>query len=410
MIWGEWSHALFLTAVLLAGCAHQDPTPLHSPSTGPAVAPLAFGEPRSVITGCCRYEPTVAVDGAGRIFVTVGSTAVTSGSADTAVSADEGATWKLVQAPPLPDGAPAFDRQGDGVVQASPSGRMYFSALTFSGAGGADGVQVAWTDDGGSTWTNGAYQNLGQSVVDPDRQWLAFGPGNTVYATYQQPCHQACLPLHAGRWIAHSDDGGSHWSPWSQSGPAGAASPSQVGAPVVDPTGRLLVAACTAGTVAVYSSTDKGVTWTTKGASSLACTTGGGLDLLGAMLVRSWRDSSAKATFIASSGDEGQAWGLAQRWGNDSVAGWWTNVRQTNLTLAYFHTDGDSVSLHVAKGGLNGVSMDAVVTSGLRAPPGSSSRNNANTDFATLATLPSGKLVTAWTDVNTVFVAVSNAQ
>src|SRR5207247_951748 len=91
---------------------------------------LRFRPAVVAIEGCAIncYEPSVAADARGHIFVATGDEDVL------AVSSDGGRHFTSVPLPPLLGTLPSFGAgHGDGIVQVDPSGRLVYSALTLSG-------------------------------------------------------------------------------------------------------------------------------------------------------------------------------------------------------------------------------------------------------------------------------------
>jgi hypothetical protein len=293
----------------------------------------------------------------------------------------------------------------DIVLQSAPTGRVYYSALVVRGTGAAsaiEGLYVAWTDDAGARWIGGQYQapvqSPGAMVISPDRQWLAFGPGSTVYMTYNQ--------IPSGIWIARSDDAGSTWAGWTRAaaieqrtGGVG-----QSGPPIVDAQGRVFVPACegNSGAMDVFRSDDKGATWAKAGASPFAsCSWFPMLARDGDELVAASWTQEGVAT--ATSSDGGKTWSKPVAWSGASSAAPWPIPTNGTIALAYYADDSGSSSLHVARGTAAGPVSDVRVIAGIKG----SSRTSANTDYASLARLPDGRLAVVWTDLKTVSAAVS---
>jgi hypothetical protein len=255
---------LMLTVLLVAGCATK-PVPSLAPAT--AVPPTwSFGAPVAALAKCTYancYEPTIAADPQGRLFVADGSTS------SVAVSMDDGATWTQRDPPPLPQGLQGV--QSDVILQAARTGRLYYSALVVAHPAGLagpllEGIQVAWSDDGAATWAGNVPVGPASGtvqVVAPDRQWLGFAPDGTMYLTYNQ--------IPTGIWLAKSADQGATWSGWTRAasteGRGGGIG--QSGPPVVDSKGHVFVPACNGagaagesnGGTLVFRSDDQGATF-----------------------------------------------------------------------------------------------------------------------------------------------------
>lgn len=169
---------------VLAGCTGQAPAEGTSAPPGdtasvPATVQLDLECPSSC------YEPTVAVDGKGRVAVTVAN----QGSLAVATPGEPG--WSMQPVPPLPaDAPPIFVARGDGTLSVDPQGRLWYLSLVLTGSAGSLlflGVQVARTEDGGKSWPVNTYIGLSAGSQElfsqAERPWLAFGPG-VVYLAY----------------------------------------------------------------------------------------------------------------------------------------------------------------------------------------------------------------------------------
>lgn len=193
--------ALVPLLLLAAGCVEDAPS---SDAAPPAAAPPATPtwsdpvralEAAAGVAGCC-FEPTVATDSKGRIYV------AQTAASGFAVS-DDGATFTPLQAPPPVAGG------GDFMVHVDDEDRVFVSSLV------AGGIAVARSDDGGATWPVRTVLPVPADAPSngADRQWLAFGPGaDEVHVTYQENCHVGFLPpacsTDRGSLIARSTDGG----------------------------------------------------------------------------------------------------------------------------------------------------------------------------------------------------------
>lgn len=154
-------------------------------------------EPRTALTGCppgltsipC-FEPSVAADPAGRVYV---ANAVCDGIAR---SAPGNASFEELDRPPLPPVAPPTTTvPGDCTLDVGPEGDLYFSAYHFQDTVVHDpavpnhyGIQVARSENGGDSWTTNTYLSPTTDpptpALHPDRQWLAFGADGRVYLTF----------------------------------------------------------------------------------------------------------------------------------------------------------------------------------------------------------------------------------
>src|SRR5688572_16907556 len=189
-----------LLVLLLSGCLGSGPTGNDDSGDGGSTGkdpdgdgPLPIGgAARNWTTvelplGCAYFcEPTVAIDAGGAILVRSGQMAI---------SLDGGASFEPRSPPPLPQAAPPGSFQNDGLVQAGPDGRFYFSALITYYSPELqsivlDGLQVASSADDAVTWDVDTYLSAAttpQSTgLGADRQWLTFGGPGEVYLGYQQ--------------------------------------------------------------------------------------------------------------------------------------------------------------------------------------------------------------------------------
>lgn len=300
------------------------------------------------------YEPTVAVDPAGRVFVT--------GYSETLVrSLDRGTTFEDVGTPPIPEGMPPDASRAENLVQVGPEGSLYFSALV--AAPDNRGIQVARSDDGGETWAVNEAISLPSHPTpggtQPDRQWLAFGPDDRVYLVYitRIPLGTVLVQSSQDRgqtWsdpvvVATSDERGEAYGP--------------TGRPVVDANGTVFVPFWGMNTedrqrpwsATVAFSTDGGTSWQkhealrsdsrenwpmlasdARGRLHLAVDTGQSLD-------------------VTSSADGAQTWSDPVAWTDRSPStAPWIRAANGSLTVAYHLGDEGNVSVHVASRSLDG--------------------------------------------------------
>ena len=355
------------------------------------------------------YEPTVAVDGAGRLWASDGV------ATELAVSSDGGHNWTVVASPAIVDpAAPAGASQTEVLLQASPDGTLYYSAIIVLGYVTVPTVgptpittlslQVASTKDGGATWRNAAVvlpQVPPAPVIMPDRQWLAFAPDGDMYLTYNQP-------FSGITWIARSTDAGVTWGGWTRAtspeGQSGVGSTS--GVPVVDSKGAIIVPGCdtTDEAMLVFVSKDHGATFTSHRAGAgclarpmLAVAPDG-------VLVAAWTAGSLSAVtetnvtrdiFVATSSDGGSSWSAPARWGTNATgatAPWPLPSPDGSLALAYFRT-GQWSELHVATGARgSSPEHDILLADDIDRDP----TKIARTDYANLVRLPDGQLATPY--------------
>lgn len=396
-----WALILLL---LVAGCLGDADTG-DPGGQDPPVSPsqhLAFGEPVDVGIACTFscFEPTVAVDPSGRIFVSEGT------GPGLAVSTDGGATFEAIGTPEIP-GFAVGAIQADNMVQIGPDGSLYFSALL------QDentlpvllGIQVARSDDGGKTWpTNvviSTFEDPATGTVMPDRQWLGFGQDGVVYLSYSQ--------VPTGLYIHRSQDRAATWSaaiPVATAAERGGIG--QAGPPVVDSQGTVYLpnfvntqpevddASGRAVTVAV--SEDDGATWTRQvafrapeGAGVFPMLTVDGQDTVHLVA------GSGEGLRVTRSQDQGATWSQPVAWStSDPPAAPWIEVVGDDLTVSYFEARGQRVALHVASSQLDddpaaGPSHKVTLARDLPI---------AGTDLASLAVGPAGPWI-VWSDHDT---------
>ncbi|MEA3144146.1 MAG: hypothetical protein QOG31_1470 [Thermoplasmata archaeon] len=350
----------------------------------PESTPLAFAPPVEVQCRPFCAEPTIAVDGAGRIFVT-------PGVADTIllmVSADQGRTFQPVPGPPPPAGAPGPIRE-DAIVQAAPDGSLWFSALVPALAGSTDSgppkganyrtLQVARSTDGGLSWSPNLLFEPGTSV---DRQWLGFGK-DRLFLTWQS--------FGEGVGVARSDDGGLSFHTLANLDDGAV-----TGVPCVLPSGRVLFPVIGNG-LAVRRSDDAGVHWTpSKGLGTGAYFPS--LSCAGPVLRVAWW--TKEGIHVAASRDDGVAWTLEPEWEGrlpaPSVSPWL--VERGGTAVASFRTDADGThTLQVQRRDAAGF-HNGTVTTGIASY---FKGGRANTDFASMAALADGRLVVVWSPTST---------
>lgn len=193
------------------------------------------------------YEPTIAIDAQGRVFVTVAN------AGSMGVLAD--GNWSYVDPPPLPPNVPpAGLARGDGTLFMDGQSRLWYLSLVLTGTGiGASayafvGLQVARTDDQAQSWAINTFVGPFSASPEPlsqaERPWLAFGEG-AVYLTYPHwfasvQAGPAFQGVPDGLMVLRSTDDGQTFS-----APVRAARPTDrfaiPGRPVVEPDGALLV-------------------------------------------------------------------------------------------------------------------------------------------------------------------------
>ena len=417
--------AAILIALALSGCATtgmapstpappapsaapEAPNPQANPTRAPLVGP--HGTPRfsqaRLALACGCYEPSIAVDAAGRIL------AMENGG-QLAVSTDEGATFQPIPPAPLPAGALPGAGRGDAMLQTGPDGRVYLVGLV--SRAGVQGVEVAWTQDGGQTWpTNTLLSPSSASTPSlvmalADRPWLGFGPDGAVYMTYSN--------LPTGIWMAHSSDGGQTFSPLVLAAPsAEGLHLGEAGPPVVLPDGHVLFPVYTLATpdadtspsLLAFVTADGGTTFSQQVALHpvsardfpIASLDGHGNVVIAIAGVD-------QAALVVSSSDDGQSWSKPTPWSADGEKGSgsaWPLAGAKGLDVLYYT---QANTLLLARGDATGGPQQRLVAAPAFASTGGSCA--CNTDFAHLAHLADGRAVATWIDTTGVMVAVEAA-
>ncbi len=413
---------IVMVASLLAGCISPEDAPAPDAVTPPEVPTgfPRFGESVAALEPCSGrtcWEPAVAVDAQGRIFVVeAGEWAMSARPvAPVAVSTDGGLTFTQVPAPPPVTTAPPGTKvvYGDIMVHTAPSGRLFWTAIVdLNGEGGPLlddlpklrplnwAIQVAWSDDAGHTWE--ANQELSGVEDLPDRQWLAFD-GGTVYMTFGT--------VGRGVLISRSDDGGSTWGAWKPvAPPADGPQWGGSGPPVVDGSGTVSVASCNMpglGTT-VFRSSDRGVTFTST-TIPIGCGAFPILAARGPHLVLAVYNRYDGNLYVVRSPDGGTHFGEPVRWGETIVTSPWPIIRADgSLAVAWYQfIGGAATALHVTVGDTH--PRDDVIVAKVVVPADTDRTEAALTHFAHGVLTPDEKLVVTWVDGPRVRVASESA-
>lgn len=237
---------------LAAGCMGSTVIPVipqesPAPRFLPAMAmPAPDGKPAP------GFEPSVAVDGNGVVYLTAaqGVRLADPEASWLWVSDDGGRTFRVVPASGG-SGRSNLPVGFEGHVDATADGKAYFVDLTLAS------ITVARSADGGKTWD--LRTPAAALVGGGDREWVAAGPGDDVYVGWNQ--------LPSGYWIMGSKDGGRTFPVQTPLPGTGAASPAGPGwsyaaVPAVAPDGKVHVARAEDDGVAVYTSADGARTFT----------------------------------------------------------------------------------------------------------------------------------------------------
>ena len=391
------SPRLLLVVTLVAGALS---------SGGPAAdarPAIRFGDP--VVAKGGFYEPSVAVDRKGRIFVTdvVGDTI--------AVSTNGGADFSQLAGPPVPFGgidSPGYGRLplaydplggSDAIVQVDPSGRLVFSNLVNTG------IQVAVSSTAARTWDSNVFiPGMGPEV---DRQWVGFGPKGTVYVMWRGSEGPTF-------WSATSTDGGRTFGT-PEPFLAGVARPDiwLAGPPVVDSSGRVFVPlilgvphggivpqsvavavsrrGMAVGAFTVHRVMDGTANWFPIAA----------VDSAGHVAV-AWQGDEAGVALarVAYSTDHGETWKLRRPQVVETTTSPWITLRGGRIDLLDFEIGPGPTGRLVLTRGRLGRSAQQTATVWLTAD------TDPHTDYAHFALLRDGRVVTVWASAGKVFASV----
>lgn len=383
-------------------------TPVSTIKFEPALMPFD-NCPAEFVTGSFNtcFEPTVAADPRGRIF------AVATSGKEIAVSSNAGRLFTRVPVPPIP--IPGVV-PGDTILQVDRRGRLYYSTLLIGLNPIA--IQVARSSDGARTWELNSVVGLppgsGTISFGSDRQWLAFGPGDTVYLTYKQlppvwlgtPVGFVPPLVLNGLMVLRSDDGGETFSPPTLIHELPGRQAYIPGPSVVDARGRLFVAFFSGQTrgpidrLKVAVSEDRGETFTVHDAYvSREGSAGAWFPILaenrGRLALAWWHPSGA--ILVATSKNGGRSWSKPVRWSNAAEAvtsPWASFARDGSLEVAWHaKAPGGQLSVNVARGPLDRgpLTRGVVTTSSVFARGG-------NSDFTHFTHLPDGRILIVWAD------------
>jgi len=370
---------------------------------------IRFGAPTQVFSGSypCCFEPSVAVDRKGRVFVT------NAAGAAIAVSSDDGAHFTQRRVPPelvgqnpleaVPDplrGPPCIC---DAIVQVDPRGRLVYSTLAEAG------IQVAVSSDAAKSWES---NTVIRTALRPDRQWLGFGAKDTVYVIWHSGTSlrvigRPDLGTSPAFFTAISLDGGRTFGPPQPFLPG--TEIFVAGPPVVDAAGRVYVPFLTGyytGRVvspAIAVAVSPGGVLTTFVAHRVAaspCFCGfpiAAVDPRGTTTVAfngfagGHTDVAHARAFVSRSTDHGLSWSRPRQWSEQIHAGPWIQLRGDRADMLWY---GD----------------DLMLTRG--APDGSSSRRtrvgsaSAQTDFPHFAYLRDGRVIAVFSRTSAVYAAI----
>lgn len=380
-------------ALLLAGCA----------APAPGIEAASSLPPASTFTtvdsgaGCAYFcEPNAIVLASGEWFVL--------GDALTR-SLDEGATFEPIDIPPSPLGPASY--QTDAMIEASPDGSLYYSALIAACpltcvALVLSGIQVARSEDLGETWSS-TYLTLPSHFGAPgaDRQWLSFGADGLVCLNFQYVGQLTPLGWQSVTdpeiRASCSDDGGATFPDFvSVSGPVpnGAIN----GRAAFDSAGRMYVPYFrldSDGALVVATSDDAGRTFEEVPVEdaagdyfpSLAIDGNDTLHLL-------WRNGDGAVSY-ATSVDRAATWSAPILLGaadEETPISPWIEARGDVVRAVWFVSESDETNALVA--------WDGERTSVLATGVSDGEYRHAGSDFAHVALTPDGRAVAVFGDID----------
>ncbi len=374
--------------------------------SAPALVVLPTGYDCS---GSC-FEPSVAIDGDGRILVSRGYT-----PSGLRVSEDGGATWQSRARPPVPEGRgpTTVFNQGDILLQTAPDGSVYYTLLYidfYEPAVGSmlilDGMQIAATRDGGQTWHLNKYLSFRDGpgkaqAINPDRQWLAFGPDGDIYVSvnFFSPVIVTSYLPPFGIYAARSDDGGATWgdfAPVAVNWDRGLLVAGGAGRATVADDGTVYLPLRIEGpapSLAIAASSDGGATWDLRPVE-----TDGPAARMTWVPQASWHDGRLTAAWLdtdhniwtASSTDGAASWTPAIRLAKDGVVGPWVESGPAGAHVTWSTGTADTFAVHVGRidWGTNSVAKLTLATN--------QKGNHGYTDFSHMDLTAAGQPVVIW--------------
>lgn len=401
---------LALLAVPLVGCLATEEGPSQPPpqeeddasDDGPAwIQATALEE---CVSSC--FEPNLATGPNGTVYVV-------EGSGFLARSTDGGGTFASLGEVPLPSQNAEGASQADGLVDVAPDGTLYYSALLRRGAS-VVGLQVAASPDGGDSWPTNTFVSIedgdGDPVRDVDRQWLAFGKGETVYLSYAQQVSAVVECTGTGLWVARSDDGGGSFSSFERAAPYEERDQcGQAGPPLVLDEGLLALPHWTNRPSPASMETDRGVDLAvsedggqTFRQEQAVTADGGWFPVLAASdeQLHLAFEGAGDTVLTTSASDPSGPWSGPRAWSDEAnvsvTSPWIARGPEGTVGLAWAtETDGGSV-LHVRSAQATGDGLEPAGPVLDVAEIEANAGNPANTHFADIAFLPDGDVATVW--------------
>jgi hypothetical protein len=365
-------------------------------------------------TGC--YEPSIVVDGAGRIVVVDGE------GQHLAVSESDGRNFTDLGPVPLPPGAPSGLVGADSVVEVAPWGELFYVTPLTGPSAPLISMQVASSSTGGRSWDTNILVSLAgpghNPVAGTDRPWLGFGQdGRTVYLSYNE--------VATGEWISRSNDRGATFGPFFPAGQQGGASigATSAGPAVADSRGTVFLpfagaiepATLPADVAAqsvdlhlfVSSSSDGGQTFTpvdvAPAVEGFPVLTLGPSD---ALYLAHGDGTGAEVLQIST--DHGMTWTKPVAFSQGKTTeGPWISTTADGLDAAYFVVTGSTFALYVTHLAINGTTVTVdhteAVATGIASNRGNGiplagSSNTPQTDFPTIVSEPNGRMDSVWVD------------
>jgi hypothetical protein len=293
----------------------------------------------------------------------------------------------------------------DAIVQVDPRGRLVYSTLADTG------IQVAISSDAAKSWES---NTIIRTAVHADRQWLGFGPKDTVYAIWHSGRSLAFvgLPFVEGTppafFTATSSDGGRTFGPPQPFLPG--TEIFSAGPPVVDGAGRVYVPFLTGyytGSVvgpAVGVAVSPGgvpTTFVEHRVAASPCFCGfpiAAVDARGTTAVAftgfagGHTEASDTRALVSRSTDHGRSWSRPRRWSDEQIhLAPWIELRGGRADVLWYGDD-----LMLTRGAPDGSGLHR--TRVAFASP--------QTDFPHLAYLRDGRIIAVFSGFFVVYVAI----
>lgn len=411
-------------AAVLAGCLSTDD--LRDPPG--RLAETAIVDHSAAMEVCRSHngqygrciESSVAIDGLGRMYVANGF------GTEIAVSANNGETWEHLEGPALPQHAAFTVIDTDALIRATPDGKAVYSAIFAQYPEGLLlGLHVAVSSDGGRTWPVNRLISMDDrhQTVGADRQWTAMAPDGALYIAYDHLFADPVafgspvpLPVPTNGYevlgnpleVARSDDGGETWGPFVEATPPGVGS--YGGDIVANADGELVMTAVNGPpdmstvTLNLLRSKDRGVTWSVDAVTEPeSAETGPGgwpsyVKLDDGSEVVGWQRAD-NSLWVSVRPAGATSWGSPVRWsleGETVSVGPVLAASPGGFALSYAAETGQEPdrlgAFILVQGDANGPKDRLVLVENVPLD-----ERLANSDFATLAAAPDGRLAVSVT-------------